>query len=119
MNDQVTAGAAMLATMAADRAVRWQGTAASWREIVDLHSEIADTPQIGIKTVQKPSGTETTHGDMIEYRRLQVDTRKWLLSKVLPKVYGDRLTAARRVAFLLSAGADRLDEKGQSGDTRH
>jgi hypothetical protein len=24
--------------------------------------------------------------------RLQVDTRKWLLSKVLPKVYGDKVT---------------------------
>lgn len=27
-------------------------------------------------------------------RRIRVDTRKWLLSKVLPKVYGDRLTVA-------------------------
>ena len=27
-------------------------------------------------------------------RRLRVDTRKWLLSKMLPKVYGDRVTLA-------------------------
>jgi hypothetical protein len=27
-------------------------------------------------------------------RRIRVDTRKWLLSKVLPKVYGDKLTVA-------------------------
>lgn len=48
--------------------------------------------------------------------RLRVDTRKWLASKILPKVYGDKLTAdpeatpsnplselelARGVAFLL------------------
>jgi hypothetical protein len=51
--------------------------------------------------------------------RLRVDTRKWLLSKALPKIYGDKLTAeltgkdgaplepqetalaaARRVAFI-------------------
>jgi hypothetical protein len=25
-------------------------------------------------------------------RRIRVDTRKWLLSKVLPRVYGDKLT---------------------------
>jgi hypothetical protein len=27
-------------------------------------------------------------------RRIRVDTRKWLLSKVLPKVYGDKVTVA-------------------------
>ena len=27
-------------------------------------------------------------------RRIRVDTRKWLLSKVLPKVYGDKVTLA-------------------------
>ena len=26
-----------------------------------------------------------------DHRRIMVDTRKWLLSKALPKVYGDRL----------------------------
>jgi hypothetical protein len=25
-------------------------------------------------------------------RRIRVDTRKWLLSKILPRVYGDKLT---------------------------
>jgi hypothetical protein len=63
-----------------------------YHHMADEILEIADTPKIGTKTVEKPSGTETTHGDVIEHRRLQVDTRKWLLSKVLPKVYGDKLT---------------------------
>ena len=27
----------------------------------------------------------------VNHKRLRVDTRKWLLSKVLPKVYGDKL----------------------------
>lgn len=31
-------------------------------------------------------------GDHIQRSRLRVDTRKWLLSKVLPKVYGDKST---------------------------
>jgi hypothetical protein len=59
-------------------------------EIID----IADTTQLGVKIVHKASGTETSEGDMIEHRRLRVDARKWYLSKVLPKVYGDRTTLA-------------------------
>ncbi len=30
--------------------------------------------------------------DVVAHKRLQVDTRKWMLSKMLPKVYGDRIT---------------------------
>ena len=51
---------------------------------------IADTPMIGTKSVSKATGLEITEGDMIEHRRLQVDTRKWMLAKMLPKVYGDK-----------------------------
>ncbi len=53
---------------------------------------IADTPLIGVKTKTNEKGeVETTEGDMIEHRRLQVDARKWLLSKMLPKRYGEKL----------------------------
>jgi hypothetical protein len=30
--------------------------------------------------------------DVIAHKRLQIDTRKWMLSKMLPKVYGDKVT---------------------------
>ena len=54
--------------------------------------EIADTPVRGVITTTKPDGTqETKEADMIEHRRLQVDSRKWMLSKMLPKKYGDKL----------------------------
>lgn len=53
--------------------------------------EIADTPEIGTKTVSKATGMETTEGDMVEHRRLKIDARKWYLSKVAPKKYGDKL----------------------------
>lgn len=33
------------------------------------------------------------NGEHIQRSRLRVDTRKWLLSKMLPKVFGDRLSA--------------------------
>ena len=58
-----------------------------------------------------------------ESRPAQIDTRKWLLSKALPKIYGDKLTAeltgkdgqplqpindmrelARELAFILNCG---------------
>lgn len=54
--------------------------------------DIADTPQIGQKTVSKASGLEITEGDMVEHRRLRIESRKWLLAKVAPKKYGDRIT---------------------------
>lgn len=53
--------------------------------------EIADTPKIGRKIKKNDELIEETIGDMIEHRRLQVDTRKWMLSKMLPKIYGDKL----------------------------
>lgn len=32
------------------------------------------------------------NSDVIAHKRVQIDTRKWVLSKMLPKVYGDRIT---------------------------
>lgn len=58
--------------------------------LFDQMVTIADTPLIGTKTVTKATGVEMTEGDMIEHRRLQVETRKWVLGKMAPKKYGDR-----------------------------
>lgn len=46
--------------------------------------EIADTP---------PGTTDmgATDSGAVAHARLRVDTRKWILSKMLPKVYGDKL----------------------------
>ncbi len=53
--------------------------------------QIADTPEEGSTiTIKADGGTEEKRGDMIEHRRLKIDARKWYLSKVLPKVYGDK-----------------------------
>jgi hypothetical protein len=41
---------------------------------------IADTP------------VSTERGDQVDRSRLRVDSRKWLLSKALPKIYGDKQT---------------------------
>ena len=45
----------------------------------------------------QPAGsTESgaTDSGAVQKQRLQVDTRKWLLSKLAPKKYGDRMTLA-------------------------
>jgi hypothetical protein len=56
--------------------------------------EISDTTKYGntIKESEK-HGTEVTKADMVAHRRLQIDTRKWVLSRMLPKKYGDRITS--------------------------
>jgi hypothetical protein len=59
--------------------------------LADEIIEIADNPELGTKSVSKPTGIEITEGDMIEHRRLRVDSRKWLLAKLLPKKYGDKV----------------------------
>ena len=51
---------------------------------------IADTTQTGItKKITEKGGVEITEGDMIQHRRLQVDARKWVVSKMNPKKYGE------------------------------
>ncbi len=57
--------------------------------------EIAETPIVAQKTVQKPDGgIEITTGDAVDRSRLAVDAMKWRLSKMAPKKYGDRLEIA-------------------------
>lgn len=86
--------------------MRWLAASKDFREqyvrardiqadvLFDEIQHIADTPVIGLKTVMKATGVETTEGDMIEHRRLQIDARKWMLGKMSPKKYGDKTTIA-------------------------
>lgn len=54
--------------------------------------EIADTPMIGQKVKQLPDGRQVVEsGDMIEHRKLQIEARKWSLSKMNPKKYSEKL----------------------------
>ncbi len=53
---------------------------------------IADTQETGTTTTIKGDGSvETKEEDMLGHRRLQIDTRKWLMAKMKPKKYGDKL----------------------------
>ena len=48
-----------------------------YHTMADELIEIADNPETGAAAVKRD--------------RLKVDTRKWLLSKALPKIYGDKV----------------------------
>jgi hypothetical protein len=51
--------------------------------------EIADSVQIGETITTKAGEQEVTQADMIQHRRLRIEARKWIVSKLLPKKYGD------------------------------
>lgn len=59
-------------------------------ELAEEILEIADTPQDGEETEDDGEKVKTRRGDMLGHRRLQVDARKWILSKLAPKKYGER-----------------------------
>lgn len=55
--------------------------------------ELADAERLSKRRVVRADGSvEETELDHVDRSRLQIDTRKWLLSKLLPKKYGDKTT---------------------------
>lgn len=55
-------------------------------EILDISDESKED------TYVDANGNERTDTEVIARSKLRVDSRKWLLSKMLPKVYGDKIT---------------------------
>ena len=53
--------------------------------------EIADNTQVGDIVTRKPDGIETKSMDMIEHRKLRIETRLKLLKIWNPKKYGDKI----------------------------
>ena len=65
------------------------------QQILQECLDIADTTQIGQIVTQKPDGSEEVKSmDMIEHRKLRIETRLKLLAKWNPKKYGERLALA-------------------------
>jgi hypothetical protein len=74
----------------ADRYARARET--GWHAMAEETLEIADDGANDWMARNKPGDGGYDHnGEHSQRSRLRVDTRKWLLSKVLPKVYGDKL----------------------------
>src|SRR5436305_10818518 len=58
--------------------------------------EIANSRVDGKETVVRGNAdgkktVEVKTADMLDHRRLQIETRKWLMAKMKPKRYGDKL----------------------------
>lgn len=63
-------------------AARLQGYEALADEIIELSDEAAD--------LAAADGTAAAATAAIQAKRLQVETRKWLLANMMPRVYGER-----------------------------
>jgi hypothetical protein len=59
--------------------------------------KLADEIRPGQRTVSKATGMEVTELDQVERSKLQIDARKWYLSKIAPKRYGDKLEVDQTV----------------------
>jgi len=75
-----------------DRYARAQEVRA--HELVDECFAIADDAFGDVQVREREDGSEyeVVNHEVIQRARLRVDTRKWYASKVVPKLYGDRLT---------------------------
>jgi hypothetical protein len=63
--------------------------------VADEMLRLADECRIGKKvTDSQKDGVSTVTADMVERSRLQIETRKWLLARLMPKVYGERTVIA-------------------------
>lgn len=94
---------------------------------VDEIKEIADAPKTGFKVKRMVKSDEeiedggdvieVTEGDMLEHRRLQIDSRKWLAAKLAPKKYGARSEHHITGELTVDTLAERLARaKAKAGD---
>lgn len=57
----------------------------------------------------KEDGTEVADHELVQRSKLRVDSRKWLMSKLAPKKYGDKLDLSGKVG-LVHSHEEALDE---------
>lgn len=63
--------------------------ARGYQLLADEILEISDDSMGDVLTDK--DGNERTDAERVARARLRVDSRKWMLSKMLPKIYGDKL----------------------------
>jgi hypothetical protein len=78
-------------SLLADEIVQLSDKTHEWVMVQELDSEgrpmADDKGEPRLKRVLMPLSA-----DVIAHKRVQIDTRKWMLSKMLPKIYGDKVT---------------------------
>lgn len=82
-----------------------------YEKMADEVVEIADDGTND--SYEDDEGHEVVDHDHIQRSRLRVDTRKWLLSKVLPKIYGDRVALTNADGGPLQVQVVRYGEEGK------
>ena len=64
-------------------------------EIIDISDDATNDWMERRSEAEKGAGVNTgwvLNGEHVQRSRLRTDNRKWIVSKMLPKVYGDKLT---------------------------
>jgi hypothetical protein len=64
---------------------------AGWEYWADNLIDIADTPCPGVISTLMEWGTQIKTADMLDHRRLRIETRKWLLAKRKPQTFGEKI----------------------------
>ncbi len=129
-----------------DESLPHESTVRQWaRNDKDFYTQYATARDIGLDamadelldisddgtndTYADDEGNERVNTDVIQRSRLRVDTRKWYLSKLAPKRYGDRASLeltgkdggpveisdterAAKIEAILSAAAQRMQQAG-------
>ncbi len=80
-----------------------------WSRLSEQILELSDDSRHDWVTVD---GERRVDHENVQRSRLMVDTRKWLLSKVLPKIYGDRVALTDASGGPLSIAVVRYDLPG-------
>ena len=89
---------------------------AGYHKLADELLEIADDATNDYMMRKRgDEEVEVVDHDHIARSRLRVDTRKWMLSKVLPKVYGDKLELGGSVGMKHEGLLDRVAEMEAAG----
>jgi hypothetical protein len=98
--------------LAAQESFREQYARAKQESVEAMAEEIMDIADDGTNdymTITKgKSSYEVVNGEAIQRSKLRVDTRKWLMSKIKPKKYGDRLEVVPPGGEALSPEAEAI-----------
>lgn len=77
--------------------------------------EIADTHDDEVEIIEAKDGTKRirVNNEAVQRAKLRVDTRKWLMSKLSPRKFGDRIDVTSG-GEKLPANAQHIDQRVQS-----
>ncbi len=75
-----------------------------------LADEIVQIADDGANDTYETENGNAVNQDVIARSRLRVDTRKWMLSKMLPKVYGEKTETTHKGSIGVTVAASPTDE---------